>query len=146
MDIARIWMMNAFLPNWSVLPLTAMLGETGTASFNFEKIGEVKYDISSITKEEFFDFVIERNALDVFEENNCIIATCHPETFSKFKDELEVKFGEPTKSNLIWQAKNFIKVDLEVKKKTFLLIEALEENDDVQDVYSNINSSYNLEE
>ena len=122
------------------------LGETGTASFNFEKIGEIRYDISSIAKEEFFDFAIERNALDVFEEDSSIISTCHPEAFSKFKDELEVKFGEPTKSKLIWQAKNFTEVGLEVEKKTLLLIELLEENDDVQQVYFNINPSSNLEE
>ena len=122
------------------------LGETGTASFNFQKIGEVRYDISSISKEKFFDIAIEKNALDVFEENNCIISTCHPESFSKFKDELEVEFGEPTKANLVWQAKNFIEVDLEVEKKILLLIEVLEENDDVQHVYSNINLNYNLEE
>ena len=122
------------------------LGETGTASFNFEKIGEIKYDITNISKEEFFDFAIEKNALDVFEEDSCIISTCHPESFSKFKDELEVEFGEPTKANLVWQAKNFIEVDIEVEKKILLLIEVLEENDDVQHVYSNINLNYNLEE
>ena len=122
------------------------LGETGTASFNFQKIGEVIYDISSISKEKFFDIAIEKNALDVFEENNCIISTCPPESFGKFKDELEVEFGEPTKANLVWQAKNFIDVDLEVEKKILLLIEALEENDDVQHVYANINLNYNLEE
>ena len=122
------------------------LGETGTASFNFEKIGEVRYEISSISKEEIFDFAIEKNALDIFEEDNCIIATCHSESFSKFKDELEVEFGEPTKANLVWQAKNFIDVSLEIEKKVLLLIELLEENDDVQYVYTNINTNYELEE
>ena len=122
------------------------LGETGTASFNFQKIGEIRYNQVNISKEKFFDFAIEKNALDVFEEGNFIISTCYSESFSKFKDELEIKFGEPTKSNLIWQAKNYIKVDIEVEKKILLLIELLEENDDVQHVYSNINPSYNLEE
>ncbi len=122
------------------------LGETGTASFNFEKIGEIKYDITNISKEKFFDLAIEKNALDVFEEDNFIISTCPAESFGKFRDELEVEFGEPIKSNLIWQAKNYIDVDSEVKKKLLLLIELLEENDDVQHVYSNINLSYNSDE
>ena len=121
------------------------LGETGTASFNFEKIGEVRYNISSISKDEFFDFAIEKNALDVFEEDSCIISTCHPESFSKFKDELEIKFGEPNKSKLIWQAKNLTEVNLEVERKILLLIELLEENDDVQHIYFNINLSSNLD-
>ena len=122
------------------------LGETGSASFNFEKIGEIKYESNNISKEKFFDFAIEKNALDVFEEGNFIISTCHSEFFGKFKDELEVEFGEPIKSNLIWQARNYIKGNIEVEKKILHLIELLEENDDVQHVYSNINSSGNLEE
>ena len=122
------------------------LGETGTATFDFEKIGKISYRSSSIPKEKYFDFVIEKNALDVFEENNCIISTCPPESFGKFRAELEIEFGEPIKSNLIWQAKNFIDVSLEIEKKVLLLIELLEENDDVQYVYTNINTNYELEE
>jgi YebC/PmpR family DNA-binding regulatory protein len=115
------------------------LGETGSASFNFEKIGEIKYNLQKFSKEEFFDFSVEKNALDVFEEENHIIATCKAEIFGKFRDNLELRFGEPLKSKLIWKAKNFIEVDEEDKKKILFIVEQLEENDDVQEVYFNIN-------
>ena len=115
-----------------------VLGETGCASFNFDKIGEVKYDMQKISKEKFFEFSIDKNALDVFEENNYIISTCNSEDFGKFRDYLEVEFGEPQKSDLIWKAKNLIQLDSNTEKKILYLIDLLEENDDVQSVYSNI--------
>ena len=62
-----------------------VLGETGSASFNFDKIGEVKYDSQNISKEKFFDFSIDKNALDVIEEGPYIISTCNPENFTSLE-------------------------------------------------------------
>ena len=115
-------------------------------SFIFDKIGEVKYDSQNISKEKFFDFSIDRNALDVIEEGPYIISTCNPENFSKFRDDLELEFGEPKKSELIWKAKNPIKLEPDIEKKVLSLIDLLEENDDIQRVFSNINLNQNLEE
>ena len=115
-----------------------VLGETGSASFNFDKIGEIKYDSRNISKEKFFDFSIDKNALDIIEESNYIVSTCSPDSFGKFRDDLELEFGEPQKSQLVWKAKNPVKLDVETKKKIFSLIDLLEENDDVQHIYSNI--------
>ena len=115
-----------------------VLGETGSASFNFDKIGEIKYDLQNISREKFFDFSIDKNALDVIEESNYIVSTCNPENFGKFRDDLELEFGEPKKSQLVWKAKNLIKLDDDIKKKIFSLIELLEENEDVQGIYSNV--------
>ena len=115
-----------------------VLGETGSASFNFDKIGEIKYDLQNISREKFFDFSIDKNALDVIEESNYIVSTCNPENFGKFRDDLELEFGEPKKSQLVWKAKNLIKLDDNIKKKILSLIELLEENEDVQGIYSNV--------
>ena len=123
-----------------------MLGETGSASFNFDKIGQIKYDSQNISKEKFFDFSIDKNALDVTEKGTYIISTCNPQNFGQFRDDLELEFGEPQKSELVWQAKNLIKLDADSEKKILSLIELLEENDDVQSVYSNISLDSNVEE
>ena len=123
-----------------------MLGEIGSASFNFDKIGQIKYDSQNISKEKFFDFSIDKNALDVTEKGTYIISTCNPQNFGQFRDDLELEFGEPQKSELVWQAKNLIKLDADSEKKILSLIELLEENDDVQSVYSNISLDSNVEE
>ncbi len=123
-----------------------MLGETGSASFNFDKIGSIKYNSKNISKDKFFDFSIDKNALDVVEENTYIISTCLPENFGKFRDELEIEFGDPEKSELIWQAKNPLQLNPDIEKKILSLIELLEENDDVQSVYSNVNLNASMKE
>ena len=115
------------------------LGETGSVSFNFDKIGEIRYDLSKISKDNFFNFTVEIGAIDVVEENEYITATCSQSSFGKFRDDLENKFGEPLKAKLIWQVKNNIKVEESALKKILLIIDMLEENDDVQEVYTNVN-------
>ena len=114
------------------------LGETGSASFNFDKIGEIKYEAKNISKEKFFDFSIDKNALDIFEKGDYLIATCSTLNFGKFRADLEIEFGEPQKSALIWKAKNLIKLEIDDEKKLLLIIDLLEENDDVQNVYCNL--------
>ena len=87
-----------------------------------------------------------KNALDVIEEGSYIISTCNPENFGKFRDDLELEFGEPKKSELIWKQKNPIKLEPDIEKKYYPFIDLLEENDDIQRVFSNINLNQNLEE
>ena len=54
---------------------------------------------------------------------------------------LEAKFGEPRKAALTWKPQNNLAVDDEQGEKLLRLIEALEENDDVQNVYANFEVS-----
>jgi transcriptional/translational regulatory protein YebC/TACO1 len=51
--------------------------------------------------------------------------------------ELETKFGEPKKAALVWRAQNQIAVDDEAGEKILKLLDSLDDNDDVQNVYSN---------
>ena len=50
---------------------------------------------------------------------------------------LEEKFGEPRKAEFVWRPQTMIAVDDEAAEKIMKLIDALEDNDDVQKVYSN---------
>ena len=54
---------------------------------------------------------------------------------------LEARFGEPTKSKLVWKPQNTIAVDDEAGEKILRLIGSLEDNDDVQNVYANFEIS-----
>ena len=118
------------------------LGEKGSATFNFERIGKIKYNSNNISREEFFDISVENYATEVFEENNNIVAICLPDKLGRLRDALEEKFGEPLKSKLIWMAKNLIDIDDESKSKILTIIDLLEENEDVQYVYSNFNMNF----
>ena len=51
---------------------------------------------------------------------------------------------EPKTSKLIWTAVNLIEINKDEAKKIFYIIDLLEENDDIQNVYTNINISENV--
>ena len=57
---------------------------------------------------------------------------------------MKKRFLEPKTSKLIWTAVNLIEINKDEAKKIFYIIDALEENDDIQNVYTNINVSENI--
>ncbi len=114
------------------------LGETGSVAYNFERVGEIGFASEGIDKEKFFDFSVDLGALDIIEDLDIILAICQPEIFGKLRDQLEKKYGEPSVAKLVWKIKNSLVADEDTAKKVITVIEQLEENDDVQNVYSNI--------
>ena len=94
--------------------------------------------MAGIDKEKFFDFSVDLGALDIIEDSDIIFAICHPEIFGKLRTQLEKKYGEPSVAKLVWKTKNSLIIDESTATKVLTIIEHLEENDDVQNVYSNI--------
>jgi transcriptional/translational regulatory protein YebC/TACO1 len=64
-----------------------------------------------------------------------------PDDLGEVSKALEVKFGEPRKSALMWKPQNTVSVDDESGEKILKLIDALDDNDDVQNVYANFEVS-----
>ena len=63
------------------------------------------------------------------------------ETLRDVAKALEAKFGEPRKSALLWKPQNTVALDDEAGEKMLKLIESLDDNDDVQNVYANFEVS-----
>ena len=117
------------------------LGETGSVAFNFRQEGEISFDINLANKDEIIMFAIENGATDILEEETIFRIISTPNYFGALRNSLEQKFGEPKTSKLLWTAINFIEINKEEAKKIFYIIDALEENDDIQNVYTNIEIS-----
>jgi transcriptional/translational regulatory protein YebC/TACO1 len=64
-----------------------------------------------------------------------------PESLREVAKALEVKFGEPRKAALLWKPQNTIALDDEAGEKMLKLIELLDDNEDVQNVYANFEVS-----
>lgn len=113
------------------------LAETGAVSFMFDHVGAIEFDSKAGDADTMMDAAIEAGADDVSsdEHGHEIITTL--ESLRDVASSLEGKFGEPRKAKLIWRAQNMIAVDDEAGEKIMKLLDALEENDDVQHVYSN---------
>ncbi len=125
------------------------LGETGTVSFGFDQIGEITYPLAVGDEEAVLEAAMEAGADDVQSDEISEDPDDAPvHTFFMARDQLAVVAGElekalgeaPKSVNLIWKAQNMI--DVPEKAATVIgLVEALEDLDDVQNVYHNLELS-----
>lgn len=117
------------------------LAETGAVSFMFSKVGLVQYDAAKASADAMLEAAIEAGADDVSSSDAGHEIITSPESFADVQKALEAKFGEPKKAGLVWRPQNTVAVDDENGEKLMKLIETLEDNDDVQNVYSNFEIS-----
>jgi YebC/PmpR family DNA-binding regulatory protein len=117
------------------------LATTGAVSFMFNHVGMVEYDGKTATADAMLDAAIEAGADDVTssEDGHQIFTT--PENLREVAKALETKFGEPRKSVLLWKPQNTVALDDEAGEKMLKLIELLDDNEDVQNVYANFEVS-----
>jgi YebC/PmpR family DNA-binding regulatory protein len=117
------------------------LAETGAVSFMFDHVGVVEYDAKVASADAMLEAAIDAGAEDVVstEDGHQIYTTT--ETLRDVSKALEGKFGEPRKSAMLWKPQNTIAVDDEAGEKILKLIETLDDNEDVQNVYANFEVS-----
>ena len=84
---------------------------------------------------------IEAGADDVSSSEDGHEVVCSIENLHEVARALEAKFGEPRKSGLVWRPQNTVAVDDEVAEKLIRLVDTLNDNDDVQNVYANFELS-----
>ncbi|HLA21801.1 MAG TPA: YebC/PmpR family DNA-binding transcriptional regulator [Pseudolabrys sp.] len=117
------------------------LAETGAVSFMFSRVGVVQYDAAKASADAMLDAAIEAGADDVSSTPAGHEVITSPENLQAVARALEAKFGEPRKAGLAWRPQNAVAVDDEAGEKLLKLIESLEDNDDVQNVYANFEVS-----
>jgi YebC/PmpR family DNA-binding regulatory protein len=117
------------------------LAETGAVSFMFDHVGVVEYDAKVASADAMLEAAIEAGAEDVAssEAGHEIYTT--QDSLREVAKALEAKFGEPRKAALMWKPQNTVAVNDEQGEKLLKLIEALNEHDDVQNVYANFEVS-----
>lgn len=117
------------------------LGETGSVSFMFDRVGIVEYDSDKASADDMLDAAIEAGADDVVSSEAGHEVYASQETFRDVAKALEAKFGEARKAAVIWKPQNTVAVDDETGEKLFKLMDALNDHDDVQNVYANFEVS-----
>jgi YebC/PmpR family DNA-binding regulatory protein len=120
------------------------LAETGAVSFMFNRVGVVEYDAVKASTDAILDAAIEAGADDVSSGPAGHEVITAAENLHEVARALEAKFGEPRKSGLVWRPQNSVPVPDEDGERILKLIESLEDNDDVQNVYANFEVSDSL--
>ncbi len=117
------------------------LGETGSVSFMFDRLGVIEYDADKASADDMLEAAIEAGADDVVSGEGGHEIYAAQDTFRDVARALESTFGEARKVALIWRPQNTIAVDDNTGEKLLKLIDLLNEHDDVQNVYANFEVS-----
>jgi YebC/PmpR family DNA-binding regulatory protein len=113
------------------------LGQTGSVSHSFDRVGEISYPVAAGDADSVMMAALEAGADDVESDEDGHWIYSSVEALSETSDALEKALGESTEAKLIWKPQSRTEVDLETAQKLMRLIDALEEDDDVQTVTHN---------
>ena len=117
------------------------LGETGSVGFMFERKGEVAYPADAGDADTIFEAAIEAGAEDVESSDDGHIIWCEDTDLNDVSNALEDALGESDSTKLIWKPTTTTEMDLDGMQKLMKLIDALEDDDDVQRVTTNFEAS-----
>jgi YebC/PmpR family DNA-binding regulatory protein len=117
------------------------LAETGAVSFMFDRVGLIEYDANVASADAMLEAAIEAGAEDVVSSGSGHEVYTTQDSLRDVAKALEGRFGEPRKAALVWKPQSTVSIDDEQGERVFKLIEALNEHDDVQNVYANFEVS-----
>ncbi len=113
------------------------LGTDGSVSWMFERKGVIYVDAAGRDEDELMEAAIEAGAEDVIAEGNLLEIRCDVIDFMSVRSKLEASRIPYTSAEITMIPKNTVALDESEAKKTLRLLDALEDNDDVQEVYAN---------
>ena len=123
------------------------LGEAGVASHQFKQVGVIRIDRKKISDNDILELAINGGAEDCLSNLQQHEIFTKKDNFYKVKQEIEKKIKEITSSGIEWIPINKISLNEEKTKSLINFLETLENDDDVQHVYANleINSNFTKE-
>ncbi len=117
------------------------LGETGSVGFMFDQVGEIIYPSDKAGADDMFESAVEAGAMDVQSGDEIHEITCEVDDFATVREALVAKYDEPEKSGLAWKPNVNAEVNEAQASSVLKLIDALDDSDDVQNVYTNFEVS-----
>jgi YebC/PmpR family DNA-binding regulatory protein len=117
------------------------LGETGSVAFMFDRVGEIVYTAQAGDADTVLEAAIEAGAEDVQSDAEGHLIACAFEDLGDVSKALEATLGEAEQVRANWKPQNLTPVDEEKAALLMKLIAALDDDDDVQNVYANFDIS-----
>jgi YebC/PmpR family DNA-binding regulatory protein len=113
------------------------LGESGSVAFMFVRVGEIVYPAAKATSDAMLEAAIDAGADDVTSDETGHTVICAFESLGEVSSALAKGFGEATSVKVVWKPQTLAPVDQEKAETLLKLVDALDEDDDVQVVFSN---------
>ncbi|TYB84869.1 YebC/PmpR family DNA-binding transcriptional regulator [Oceaniovalibus sp. ACAM 378] len=117
------------------------LGETGSVSFMFDRKGEIMYPAAAGSEDDIMMAAIEAGAEDVESDEDGHWIFCADTDLNDVSTALETALGESQTTKLVWKPQTRTELGLEDAQKLMRLIDALEDDEDVQTVTANFDMS-----
>ena len=113
------------------------MAEAGSVAWQFENKGIIEVPVTACSEDDIMNYVLEAGAEDVVTDGDIYSITTEPAEFENVKKHLEENNIQIDFAELSMKPKTTIDVEGEAAKKLIALVEALEDLDDVQEVYGN---------
>ena len=117
------------------------LGTQGSASHNFSQLGIIKIDKNEISDEDILELAIEAGANECKSDKEFYEIQCSINDIYNVKKELEKKISNFISTGIEWVPLNAVEISEKKKKELISFFETLEDDDDVQNIYSNVKFS-----
>ncbi|MFN3856720.1 MAG: YebC/PmpR family DNA-binding transcriptional regulator [Caulobacter sp.] len=117
------------------------LGETGSVAFMFDRMGQITYPAGAASEDAMMEAAIEAGAEDVESDEDSHVVWTAFEDLSAVSDALAASLGDAKSTAIVWRPKTLTPVEGEQVASVMKLIETLEDDDDVQNVYANFDIS-----
>ncbi|QBY01053.1 YebC/PmpR family DNA-binding transcriptional regulator [Rhodophyticola sp. CCM32] len=117
------------------------LGETGSVAFMFDRKGQVSYPVEAGDADTVMMAAIEAGAEDVESAEDGHVIWCTDTDLNEVSTALEAELGESISTKLVWRPTTTTELDMDGAQKLMKLIEALEDDDDIQTVTANFDIS-----
>ena len=117
------------------------MGSAGSVGYLFERKGHFSIDANTIDEDRLTEIMLDAGADDLKRSGSTFEITCDPTAFSQVQEALQKNGLTPVMAEISQLPKAPVDVDTETGKKVLRLMEALDDHEDAQNVYSNVNIS-----
>ncbi len=114
------------------------LGTQGSASHNFNQLGIIKIDKNEISDENIFELAIESGADECISHDEFHEIQCNMSEIYNVKKKLEKIVANFISTEIEWVPLNSVNITNDRKEGVIEFLESIEDDDDVQNVYSNV--------
>jgi transcriptional/translational regulatory protein YebC/TACO1 len=113
------------------------MGESNSVSFMFNRVGVIRFSAPAASADVMLEAAIEAGAEDAQTHEDGHEVTTTVEDFFAVRDALEQKFGAPAEAKIEWRPNLTVTLDEAKAAAVLKLLDVLEDDDDVQNVYAN---------
>lgn len=117
-------------------------GQMGeTVAYQFDRLGQIQYPLDKASADDMLEAAIEAGADDCQSSEQAHDVFCAPESLNDVREAMEKRFGAAALAKLVWRPQTTVPIEGDAAESLVKLLDALDDHDDVQNVYANFEMS-----